>query len=64
MATSAPCAVKLRALWARGADSEIALEVRSLLHMMLAHESGEPFDARGIQHRPPAVGPISVKQSP
>jgi len=63
VATNAPCCVKLRAPMVRvELDSEIALKSGVSYHMMLAHESGEPFERVEVFSTDrPLLAPVSVK---
>ena len=58
-----PCGVKLRAPMVRvELDSEIALKSGVSYHMMLAHESGEPFERVEVFSTDrPLLAPVSVK---
>ena len=63
LATTTPCGVKLHAPLVRvELDSEIALKSGVSYHMMLAHESGEPFERVEVFSTDrPLLAPISVK---
>ena len=63
LATTTPCGVKLHAPVVRvELDSEIALKSGVSYHMMLAHESGEPFERVEVFSTDrPLLAPISVK---
>ncbi len=63
VATTAPCGVKLHAPMVRvELDSEVALKSGIAYHMMLAHESGEPFEHVEVFNTDrPLSASISVK---